>query len=78
MFPIRRHLLTECGIGVSAAAAKAEDDEESLVADVSAAAAQQHRALVFCQWKSTLDLVEQDVLKVRHVRWPGRVKRAAR
>ena len=45
-----RQLLFECGIGV--------EEEEGVGAVVS-----QHRVLLFCQYKSMLDIIENDLLK---------------
>ncbi|XP_063825309.1 TATA-binding protein-associated factor 172 [Ostrinia nubilalis] len=53
--PALKQLLLDCGIGTSA-----PDDSEAVVS--------QHRALIFCQLKKMLDIVEQDLLK-RHL--PG-------
>ena len=46
-----RQLLHDCGIGVSV-------EGEGVESAVS-----QHRALVFCQYKSMLDIIEHDLLK---------------
>ena len=43
-----KQLLNECGIGT-------ENNENSVVG--------QHRALVFCQLKAMMDIVERDLLK---------------
>ena len=45
-------MLLDCGLG---AVASAEGGPEVVVA--------QHRVLIFCQLKSMLDMVEQDLLK---------------
>ena len=45
-----RQLLYECGIGI--------EEEEGVGAVVS-----QHRVLLFCQYKSMLDIIENDLLK---------------
>ena len=46
-----RQLLVDCGIGVSST----DPSSEPVVS--------QHRVLLFCQLKSMLDIVEQDLLK---------------
>ncbi|XP_075973865.1 histone acetyltransferase 1 [Anticarsia gemmatalis] len=52
--PALKQLLLDCGIGTTAS----EVEPEAIVS--------QHRALVFCQLKKMLDIVEQDLLK-RHL-----------
>ncbi|KAF3937100.1 hypothetical protein ABW19_dt0210638 [Dactylella cylindrospora] len=51
-----RDLLLDCGIG---ATASAKDDDLAVASN----AISQHRALIFCQLKEMLDIVESDVLK---------------
>lgn len=51
-----RQLLGECGIGVSA---PESDDPEAM----AAGAVSQHRALIFCQLKTMLDIIENDLFK---------------
>ncbi|KAK6523287.1 TATA-binding protein-associated factor mot1 [Orbilia ellipsospora] len=51
-----RDLLIDCGIG---ATASAKDDDFAVASN----AISQHRALIFCQLKEMLDIVESDVLK---------------
>ncbi|KAL0841533.1 hypothetical protein ABMA28_015203 [Loxostege sticticalis] len=51
--PALKQLLLDCGIGTAT-----PDESEAVVS--------QHRALVFCQLKKMLDIVEQDLLK-RHL-----------
>ena len=51
-----RQLLLDCGIGVTDCSNSNEDALNSAVVS-------QHRALVFCQLKSMLDLVENTLLK---------------
>jgi len=48
--------LTDCGIGVTDAAAAADGS-------AVAPAVNQHRVLIFCQLKSMLDIVEHDLLQ---------------
>lgn len=49
----RRQILLDCGIGASAPAADSAPD----------GAVPQHRALIFCQLKGMLDIVENDLLR---------------
>ena len=46
-----RQLLHDCGIGL-------EVEEEEVTSAVG-----QHRALLFCQYKSMLDIIERDLFK---------------
>ena len=55
-----RDLLSECGIGGVKADIKASSSEEDIVKDE---AVSQHRALIFCQLKSMLDIIEEDLFK---------------
>ena len=60
--PALKQLLNECGIGT--------DDNDNVVG--------QHRALVFCQLKAMMDIVERDLLKgsmsnVTYLRMDGSV-----
>lgn len=55
-----RDLLLDCGIGVTAATKKGSSPS---AVDFGSAVVNQHRALIFCQIKDMLDLVENDVLK---------------
>lgn len=50
---LNRQLLQDCGIGVS----QTSDDVSS------DPVVSQHRVLLFCQFKSMLDIIEQDLLK---------------
>lgn len=50
-----RQLLSDCGIGVT-----------DTVAAAVAPAVNQHRALIFCQLKSMLDIVEYDLFQYVH------------
>ncbi len=54
--PHCRQLLLDCNIGDSPSS-----EEGDGVACLSAVS--QHRALIFCQYKSMLDIIEQDLLK---------------
>jgi TATA-binding protein-associated factor len=70
-----RELLRQCGIGVAREGEEAES--------AGAAGAAQHRALVFCQMKGSLDLIEQDLLRplmpdVSYLRLDGSVDAARR
>lgn len=49
-----RQLLMDCGIGVDEASGQSVTDTPVV---------NQHRVLLFCQLKSMLDIVEQDLLK---------------
>ena len=51
-----RQLLLDCGIGASESSNNSTDDALNSVMS-------QHRALIFCQLKSMLDIVEKDLLK---------------
>lgn len=51
-----RDLLTDCGIGTDGATSGGDNPTETN-------AISQHRALIFCQLKEMLDIVENDVLK---------------
>ncbi|KAJ9089533.1 TATA-binding protein-associated factor mot1 [Entomophthora muscae] len=69
-----RQLLNDCGIG-----AESDSGEEQLVGG----AVSQHRVLIFCQLKSMLDMVENDLLKrhlpgVSYLRLDGSVDTMAR
>ncbi|CAK1547449.1 unnamed protein product [Leptosia nina] len=57
--PALKQLLLDCGIGVS----NAEGEESSSDSGVGSVVSQ-HRALVFCQLKGMLDIVERDLLRV--------------
>ena len=51
-----RQLLNECGIGVD----DTGDNDQSLT---SGSVVSQHRVLLFCQYKSILDIIESDLFK---------------
>ena len=55
MFVIYRQLLLDCGIGTEEEEEEEEEGVESVV--------NQHRVLLFCQYKSMLDIIESDLLK---------------
>ncbi|ORX93031.1 hypothetical protein K493DRAFT_316207 [Basidiobolus meristosporus CBS 931.73] len=70
-----RQLLLDCGIGVTAEA-EASDP-------MSGGAVSQHRALIFCQLKTMLDIIENDLLKnlmpsVTYMRLDGSVDASKR
>jgi TATA-binding protein-associated factor len=55
-----RELLMECGIGL----ASNNDDNESTISDMdNNSVLNQHRVLIFCQLKSMIDIIENEVLK---------------
>lgn len=57
-------LLSDCGIGgtsVTAEGGKTESNEG--VSDTSGGAFSQHRALIFCQMKQMVDIIENDLFK---------------
>ncbi|KAI9833029.1 MAG: TATA-binding protein-associated factor mot1 [Sarea resinae] len=67
-----RDLLVDCGIGTETAATEGEITTETNYVS-------QHRALVFCQMKEMLDIVQNDVLKkmlpsVQYLRLDGSVE----
>ena len=53
---LRRQILLDCGIGASDSPADADATEAD-------GAFPQHRALIFCQQKTMLDIVEHDLLR---------------
>jgi TATA-binding protein-associated factor len=55
--PLPRQLLVDCGIGVTT------NEAETDPAAMAAGAVSQHRALIFCQLKTMLDIIENDILK---------------
>ncbi|CAO3582227.1 unnamed protein product [Absidia cylindrospora] len=72
-----KQLLGECGIGVTTA------ESESDPAAMAAGAVSQHRALIFCQLKTMLDIIENDLLKtlmptVSYLRLDGSVDSSKR
>ncbi|KAJ1979886.1 TATA-binding protein-associated factor mot1 [Dimargaris verticillata] len=61
-----RQLLTDCGIGVTAEPTTSSSSSSAGAAAASATsmgAVSQHRALIFCQLKTMLDIVENDLLR---------------
>ncbi|KAH9414981.1 hypothetical protein DERP_014274 [Dermatophagoides pteronyssinus] len=70
-----KQLLQDCGIGVSQTSGQDQTAAEPVV--------NQHRALIFCQLKSMLDIVEKDLLKIHmpsvtYLRLDGDVPAASR
>lgn len=61
--PALRQLLLDCGIGRSG---PAEADADAETAGQPPSAVNQHRALIFCQLRAMLDIVERDLLR-RHM-----------
>ncbi len=58
-----RQLLNECGIGVDESC---DSDHASSVGGAGltgGAVVSQHRVLLFCQYKSILDIIEKDLFK---------------
>ncbi|KAF8558525.1 hypothetical protein OG21DRAFT_1504270 [Imleria badia] len=58
-----RQLLSDCGIGGTSAAAEGGKSELSDGVSDSSGAFSQHRALIFCQMKQMLDIIETDLFK---------------
>ena len=56
LLPSCRQLLLDCGIGVSSSSPGSNDLSSDPIVS-------QHRVLLFCQLKSMLDIVENDLLK---------------
>ena len=54
-----RQLLNECGIGVHS---ESESSSEACISG-GGAVVSQHRVLLFCQYKTMLDIIEKDLLK---------------
>ena len=82
-----KDLLVDCGIGASDVAASSTDtrstDEQSKQLNATTEAVSQHRALIFCQMKDMLDIVQEDVLKkmlpsVTYLRLDGSVEASKR
>lgn len=57
---VARQLLWDCGIGDEGGGEGTTGGGGELV---STAAVSQHRVLIFCQYKSMLDILEKDLLK---------------
>ncbi|ORX49409.1 hypothetical protein DM01DRAFT_355501 [Hesseltinella vesiculosa] len=73
-----KQLLGECGIGVTPS--EAESDPSGVIAG---GAVSQHRALIFCQLKTMLDIIENDLFKklmpsVTYLRLDGSVDHTKR
>jgi TATA-binding protein-associated factor len=58
-----QELLQDCGIGVSDQNGSASSGSSQQAATLAAGVTSQHRALVFCQLKDMLNMVENDLLK---------------
>ncbi|KAG9318204.1 hypothetical protein JVU11DRAFT_284 [Chiua virens] len=59
-----RQLLSDCGIGGSSTAVTDGKSETSEgISDSSSGAFSQHRALIFCQMKQMVDIIENDLFK---------------
>ncbi|KAF8933060.1 TATA-binding protein-associated factor mot1 [Dissophora ornata] len=57
-----RQLLVDCGIGSKPVSESSADVEASLISG-GGSAVSQHRALIFCQQKAMLDIIENDLLR---------------
>ncbi|KAF9189260.1 TATA-binding protein-associated factor mot1 [Haplosporangium sp. Z 11] len=57
-----RQLLMDCGIGSKPVSESSADVEASLIQG-GGSAVSQHRALIFCQQKAMLDIIENDLLR---------------
>ena len=63
-FSFFRQLLHECGIGVDDAG---ESDHQSTGGLTGGSVVSQHRVLLFCQYKSILDIIEKDLFKYENL-----------
>ncbi|KAF9923701.1 TATA-binding protein-associated factor mot1 [Linnemannia zychae] len=77
-----KQLLVDCGIGSKPVAESAADVEASLIHG-GGSAVSQHRALIFCQQKAMLDIIENDLLRphlptVSYMRLDGAVDSSRR
>ncbi|KAF9286646.1 TATA-binding protein-associated factor mot1 [Linnemannia elongata] len=77
-----KQLLVDCGIGSKPASESAADIEASLIHG-GGSAVSQHRALIFCQQKAMLDIIENDLLRpllptVSYMRMDGAVDSSRR
>ncbi|KAG0207805.1 TATA-binding protein-associated factor mot1 [Mortierella sp. GBA30] len=77
-----RQLLMDCGIGSKSASESSADVEASLISG-GGSAVSQHRALIFCQQKAMLDIIENDLLRpllpsVSYMRLDGAVDSSRR
>jgi TATA-binding protein-associated factor len=62
----RRQLLQDCGIGLGASPdskTRSSDDATDAISSSTSGAFSQHRALIFCQMKQMLDIIERDLFK---------------
>ncbi|ORZ06342.1 hypothetical protein BCR41DRAFT_311626, partial [Lobosporangium transversale] len=77
-----KQLLIDCGIGLKSISESNADVEASLITG-GGSAVSQHRALVFCQQKAMLDIIENDLLRpllpsVSYMRLDGAVDSSRR
>jgi TATA-binding protein-associated factor len=77
-----KQLLMDCGIGSKSASESTADVEASLIHGGESAVSQ-HRALIFCQQKAMLDIIENDLLRpllpsVSYMRLDGAVDSSKR
>ncbi|KAG0345016.1 TATA-binding protein-associated factor mot1 [Podila humilis] len=77
-----KQLLIDCGIGSKAMSESSADVEASLM-NGAGSAVSQHRALIFCQQKAMLDIIENDLLRpllpsVSYMRLDGAVDSSKR
>lgn len=77
-----KQLLIDCGIGSKPASESSADVEASLM-NGAGSAVSQHRALIFCQQKAMLDIIENDLLRpllptVSYMRLDGAVDASKR
>ncbi|KAG0310055.1 TATA-binding protein-associated factor mot1 [Dissophora globulifera] len=77
-----RQLLIDCGIGSKPVSESTADVEASLISG-GGSAVSQHRALIFCQQKAMLDIIENDLLRpllpsVSYMRLDGAVDASRR
>ena len=77
-----RDLLVDCGIGAADVTGANASDEQNQLTTTNEAVSQ-HRALIFCQMKEMLDIVQSDVLKkmlpsVTYLRLDGSVEASRR
>ncbi|KAI1306108.1 TATA-binding protein-associated factor mot1 [Mortierella claussenii] len=77
-----KQLLIDCGIGSKPVSESSADVEASLISG-GVSAVSQHRALIFCQQKAMLDIIENDLLRsllpsVSYMRLDGAVDSSKR
>ncbi|KAF9987784.1 TATA-binding protein-associated factor mot1 [Modicella reniformis] len=58
-----RQLLMDCGIGSKSPVSESNADVEASLISGGGSAVSQHRALIFCQQKAMLDIIENDLLR---------------